>query len=117
MIPPPPSLSCFCSPKISGLAQAAMDLIEQGTRAVAAAIPMLSHLLKAELAEREMRSIHCRLPGVQARAPGNGQCMSKCMRGHRGNPSQVPRHNWNTVLEPVFALPPDLGTAALGGDQ
>lgn len=42
------------SPRV---AQAVTDLIEQGAPAFEAAIPMLSQLLKAELAEREVRSI------------------------------------------------------------
>ena len=40
-----------------GMAQATADLIEQGAPAFEAAIPILSQLLKAELAEREVRSI------------------------------------------------------------
>ena len=40
-----------------GMAQAVTDLIEQGAPAFEAAVPMLSQLLKAELAEREVRSI------------------------------------------------------------
>ena len=42
-----------------GMAQAVTDLIEQGAPAFEAAIPMLSQRLKAELAEREVCSIHC----------------------------------------------------------
>ena len=52
--------------KMYGMAQAVTDLIEQGAPAFEAAIPMLSQLLKAELAEREVRSIEplrvCRRP-------------------------------------------------------
>jgi hypothetical protein len=40
-----------------GMAQAVGDLIEQGAPAFEAAVPMLSQLLKAEMAEREVRSI------------------------------------------------------------
>jgi hypothetical protein len=40
-----------------GLAQAVTDLIEQGAPAFEAATPILAQLLKAELAEREVRSI------------------------------------------------------------
>jgi IstB-like ATP binding protein len=40
-----------------GMAQAVTDLIEQGAPAFAASVPMLSQLLKAEMAEREVRSI------------------------------------------------------------
>src|SRR5271154_517785 len=43
--------------KMYGLAQAASDLIEQGAPAFTAAVPILSQLLKAEVAEREVRSI------------------------------------------------------------
>src|SRR3974390_534037 len=43
--------------KMYGLAQAASDLIEQGAPAFTAAVPILSQLLKAEAAEREVRSI------------------------------------------------------------
>ena len=38
--------------KMYGLAQAVTDLMEQGARAFEAAVPILSQLLKAELAER-----------------------------------------------------------------
>ena len=43
--------------KMHGMAQAAGDLIEQGAPAFGAAVPMLCQLLKAEIAEREVRSI------------------------------------------------------------
>src|SRR3546814_20099489 len=43
--------------KMYGMAQAVADLIEQGAPAFDAAIPILSQLLKAEMAEREVRSI------------------------------------------------------------
>ncbi|MEN5279364.1 IS21-like element helper ATPase IstB [Brucella sp. TWI432] len=43
--------------KIHGMAQAVTDLIEQGAPAFEAAVPILSQLLKAELAQREVRSV------------------------------------------------------------
>lgn len=43
--------------KMFGMAQAADELIEQGAPAFDAAVPMLAGLLKAEMAEREVRSI------------------------------------------------------------
>ena len=43
--------------KMHGMSQAVTDLIEQGAPAFETAVPMLSQLLKAELAEREVRSI------------------------------------------------------------
>ena len=43
--------------KMPGMAQAVGDLLEQGAPAFDAAVPMLSQLLKAEMAEREVRSI------------------------------------------------------------
>ena len=42
--------------KMYGLAQAASDLIEQGAPAFTAAVPILSQLLKAEVAERDRKS-------------------------------------------------------------
>ena len=43
--------------KMYGMAQAVSELIEQGAPAFDAAVPILSQLLKAEMAEREVRSI------------------------------------------------------------
>ena len=43
--------------KMYGMAQAASELMEQGAPAFEAAIPILSQLLKAETAEREVRSV------------------------------------------------------------
>lgn len=43
--------------KLHGMAQAVADLMEQGAPAFDAAVPMLAQLLKAEMAEREVRSI------------------------------------------------------------
>ena len=43
--------------KMYGMAQAVGDLIEQGAPAFEASVPVLSQLLKAEMAEREVRSI------------------------------------------------------------
>ncbi len=43
--------------KMYGMAHAVSDLIEQGAPAFDAAVPILSQLLKAEVAEREVRSI------------------------------------------------------------
>ena len=43
--------------KMYGMAQATSELIEQGAPAFTAAVPILSQLLKAEVAEREVRSI------------------------------------------------------------
>lgn len=56
--------------KMYGMAQAVTDLIEQGAPAFDAAVPILSQLLKAEMAEREVRSIAyhmkaARFPGLQ----------------------------------------------------
>ncbi len=43
--------------KMYGMAQAVTELAEQGAPAFETAVPMLSQLLKAEMAEREVRSI------------------------------------------------------------
>lgn len=42
--------------KMHGMAQAVGELTEQGSPAFEAAVPILSQLLKAETAEREVRS-------------------------------------------------------------
>lgn len=57
--------------KMLGTAQAVSDLIDQGTPAFEAAAPILSQLLKAELAEREVRSIALpKTPRPAHRRPG-----------------------------------------------
>ena len=43
--------------KLYGMANAVEDLVAQGAPAFEAATPMLSQLLKAEIAEREVRSM------------------------------------------------------------
>ena len=43
--------------KMHGMAQAVSDLVQQGSPAFEAAVPILSQLLKAETAEREVRSV------------------------------------------------------------
>ena len=43
--------------KMHGMAQAVTDLMDQGAPAFDAAVPILSQLLKAEMAEREVRSV------------------------------------------------------------
>ena len=45
--------------KLHGMAHAGDDLVTQGASAFEAATPMLSQLLKAEMAEQEVRSIDC----------------------------------------------------------
>jgi len=61
ILPVPPPIShgviMLRSLKMYGMAQAVTDLSEQGAPAFEAAVPILSQLLKAELAEREVRSI------------------------------------------------------------
>ena len=47
--------------KMHGMAQAVTDLMEQGAPAFEAAVPILSQLLKAETAEREVRSVSYQL--------------------------------------------------------
>src|SRR3546814_12386182 len=43
--------------KMPGMAQAVTDLMQQGSPAFEAAVPILSQLLKAATAEREVRSV------------------------------------------------------------
>lgn len=51
--------------KMYGMAHAVDELIEQGAPAFDTAVPILSQLLKAELAEREVRSIAYHLKGAR----------------------------------------------------
>ncbi|HUB65479.1 MAG TPA: IS21-like element helper ATPase IstB [Methylocella sp.] len=51
--------------KMHGMAQAAGDLMEQGSPAFDAAVPILSQLLKAETAEREVRSVAYRIKAAR----------------------------------------------------
>lgn len=51
--------------KMHGMAQAITDLMEQGSPAFEAAIPVLSQLLKAETAEREIRSVAYQLKAAR----------------------------------------------------
>ncbi|MCK2056139.1 IS21-like element helper ATPase IstB [Methylobacterium sp. 37f] len=43
--------------KMYGMSKAVVDLVEQGVPAFEGAVPLLSQLLKAEMAEREVRSV------------------------------------------------------------
>jgi DNA replication protein DnaC len=51
--------------KMHGMAQAVTDLMEQGAPAFDAAMPILSQLLKAETAEREVRSVSYQLKAAR----------------------------------------------------
>jgi len=51
--------------KMFGMAQAVVELMEQGSPAFEAAMPVLSQLLKAEIAEREVRSIAYQLKAAR----------------------------------------------------
>ena len=51
--------------KMFGMAQAVGELMEQGSPAFEAAVPILSQLLKAEMAEREVRSIAYQLKAAR----------------------------------------------------
>jgi DNA replication protein DnaC len=51
--------------KMYGMAQAAAELMEQGVPAYDSAVPILSLLLKAETAEREVRSVAYQLKAAR----------------------------------------------------
>jgi DNA replication protein DnaC len=51
--------------KMHGMAQAVTDLMQQGAPAFDAAVPVLSQLLKAETAEREVRSVSYQLKAAR----------------------------------------------------
>jgi hypothetical protein len=58
--------------KMSGMAQAVADLMEQGSPAFEAAVPILSQLLKAETAERDVRSVANRIAALAVVQVGGG---------------------------------------------
>ena len=72
-----------------GIAQAVGDLIEQGAPAFDAAVPVLPQLLKAEMAEREVRSIayQIRLPGYPPTKtwPGSSSPSARSTKRWSGN--------------------------------
>ena len=47
--------------KLHGMAHSIGDLAEQGSSVYLQAVPLLEQLLKAEVAEREVRSIQCQM--------------------------------------------------------
>src|SRR3546814_13532651 len=51
--------------KMHGMAQAVTDLMAQGAPAFEAVVPILSQLLKAETAEREVRSVAYQLKAAR----------------------------------------------------
>jgi hypothetical protein len=51
--------------KMHGMAQAVSDLMEQGSPAIDAAVPIPSQLLKAETAEREVLSVAYRIKSAR----------------------------------------------------
>lgn len=60
---------------------------------------------------------NCKLNRAVTPSPLSGQvCLHGCFV-NEDNAFRLRHHGRNTVPEPVFALPPYLGTAALGGDQ
>ena len=62
--------------KMYGMAQAVGELIEQGAPAFDAAVPILSQLLKAEIAEREVRSIAYQIKAAGSRPTRIWQAMT-----------------------------------------
>ena len=79
--------------KMYGMAQAVGDLIEQGAPAFDAAVPILSQLLKAEIAEREVRSIAYQIKAARFPAyKDHGRVRLRFQRGQRSHgPATAPR--------------------------
>ncbi len=74
------------SVRMYGMARAAGDLIERRAPAFDTALPILSQMLKAEVAEREVRSVACRMkaarfPACKVPAPER-PCFRRSERGH-----------------------------------
>ncbi len=72
------------------MAQAVDELAQQGAPAFEAAIPILSQLLKAETAEREVRSMAYQLKAARFPAyPRPGRLRLRQQRGQR-SPGRAP---------------------------
>ena len=71
--------------KMYGMAGAVSDLIEQGAPAFEAAVPILSQLLKAEMTEREVRSIayHIKAARFPAYLENRGRIIESATAGGR----------------------------------
>ena len=92
--------------KMYGMAQAVSDLIEQGAPAFTAAVPILSQLLKAEIAEREVRSIAYQIKA--ARFPAYKDLAGfdfAVQRGERGHgPPAAPRRVHRQAADNVVLI-------------
>src|ERR1700710_622060 len=73
--------------KMYSMAQAVSDLVEQGAPAFDAAVPILSQLLKAEVAEREVRSIAYQIKA--ARFPAYKDLAGFAFASSEGNEAMV----------------------------
>jgi len=80
--------------KMPGMAQAVGDLIEQGAPAFDAAVPMLSQLLKAEMAEREVRSIAYQMKAARFPALRIRLCRQRDQRSLGPPTASVRVHGW-----------------------
>ena len=70
--------------KMHGMAQAVGELTEQGSPAFEAALPILSQLLKAETADREVRSTAYQLKGPLSELSRPCRLRLRQQRGQRG---------------------------------
>ncbi|BBF68255.1 hypothetical protein SBA_ch1_04550 [Sphingomonas bisphenolicum] len=83
--------------KMHGMAQAVTDLMEQGAPAFDAAVPILSQLLKAETAEREVRSVSYQLKAARFPAYRDLACQSACKRDPLSARKRDPISRWRKV--------------------
>src|SRR5690606_18813752 len=58
-------ITTFKTLKLFGMADSIMDLAEQGSPAYQQAVPILESLLKAEVAERDVRSINYQMKAAK----------------------------------------------------
>src|SRR6478735_6326900 len=95
--------------KMHGMAQAVGELTEQGAPAFEAAIPILSQLLKAETAEREVRSMAYQLKA--ARFPAYRDLAGFDFASSEVNEALVRRLHRCDFIEPID------NTVLVGGDE
>ncbi len=100
-----------------GLAQAVGELTEQGSPAFEAVVPILSQLLKAETADREVRSTAC--PLKAARFPNYRDLAGFDFASSEVNEALVrPLHrepsSWRTPITPSWSAGPAPSTSSGG---
>lgn len=84
--------------KLTGMAQAVADLSQQGSPAYQAALPILGNLLKAEVAEREVRLVGYQLKVAKWKGLGKTDAMDLV---NTFNPRSSECHQYRNEYSPA----------------